>query len=104
MDSSTATNQLAFLVDQVKENPLGQAHLLTRLLSEQHLIYRNQSTKEMARMRGYAMAAMELTGIPDRALPYILEALESEFHPYLVAAAARSLRGMDRPHLTSLLI
>ena len=97
-DPSTSVDQVANFVDRIKENPKGQAHALIPLLSEQNPVYRDRSTGEMVRMRGYAMATLELTGLPEPALPYILESLESEFHPYLVAAAARSLRGMERPH------
>ena len=97
-DPSTSVDQVANFVDRIKENPKGQAHALIPLLSEQNPVYRDRSTGEMVRMRGYAMATLELTGLPEDAFPYILESLESEFHPYLVAAAARSLRGMERPH------
>ena len=98
MDRHTPVDQVAGWIDNIKQQPKGRGHLLTPLLSEQHPVYRDRSTGETARMRGYAMAALELTGTPQRAIPYILESLESEFHPYLVAAAARSLRGLERPH------
>ena len=98
MNNTTLVEQFVEFVDHVKENPQDQAHLLLPLLSEQNPVYRDRSTRELIRMRGYAMAAFELTGTPRRALPYVLEVLESEFHPYLVAAAACSLRGLERPH------
>jgi protein SCO1/2 len=45
-------------------------------------------------MRAYAMAACHDIGLPDQALPYVVEILETSFHPNLVAAAARAVRGM----------
>lgn len=97
-DHSTPVDRVAELIDRIKESPDDQAHALVPLLSEQHPVYRDRSAGEVIRMRGYTIAALELTGLPDHAVPYILEVLESGFHPYLVAAAARSLRGMERPH------
>lgn len=48
-------------------------------------------------MRAYAMAAFRDTGLPDQAVPYVVEILETSFHPNLVAAAARAVRGMAVP-------
>jgi len=48
-------------------------------------------------MRGYIMAAFEQAGLPDPAIPYVLEELESGRDAYLVAAAARAIRGLDGP-------
>lgn len=98
MDRSTSIDQVVDKIEKVKVRPQGQALLLTPLLSVRHPVYRDRTTGETVRIRGYAMAALELTGTPEHALPYILEVLESEFHPYLVAAAARSLRGLASPH------
>ncbi len=98
LDHSTPVDRIGEIVDRIKECPTDQAYALVHLLSERHPVYRERSSGEAIRMRGYAMAAFECTGLPNRALPYILEVLESDFHPYLVAAAARSLRGMERPH------
>ena len=44
-------------------------------------------------MRGYLLAAFEEAGLPEGALPYVLEELESGRNAYLVAAAARARRG-----------
>lgn len=66
---------------------------LLSLLPEQHPLYAERSTSEITRIRGFALAAFERTGLPDDALPYVLEELESGRDPYLVAAAARALRG-----------
>jgi protein SCO1/2 len=46
-------------------------------------------------MRGYLLAAFEGAGLPEEALPYVFEELESGRGAYLVAAAARALRGRE---------
>jgi hypothetical protein len=48
-----------------------------------------------SRMRGYLLAAFENAGLPEEALPYVFEELESGRDAYLVAAAAKALRGRD---------
>ena len=48
-------------------------------------------------MRAYAMAACHDIGLPDQAVPYVVEILKIFFHPNLVAAAARAVRGMAAP-------
>lgn len=98
LDQFTPAGQVAAFIDRVKQGPAGGAGSLLPLLSERHSVYRDRPAGEAVRLRGYAMAAFERTGLPDRALPYVLESLESDFHPYMAAAAARALRGMSRPH------
>ena len=66
---------------------------LLSMLPEQHPLYAGRSTSETTRLRGFILAAFARTGLPDAALPYALEELESGFDAYLVAAAARALRG-----------
>jgi protein SCO1 len=98
LDHATPGEVIAAFIDGIKGRPEGRAAELLPFLSERHPVYRDRLAGETVRIRGYAMAAFEQTGMPDRALPYVLESLESEFHPYLVAAAARALRGMRQPH------
>jgi protein SCO1/2 len=99
LDHTTPGEVIAAFIDRVKEEgSAAGATALLPFLSERHPVYRERSTGEAVRIRGYAMAALEHAGPPDRALPYLLESLESEFHPYLVAAAARALRGIRQPH------
>jgi protein SCO1 len=66
---------------------------LLPLLREQHPLYAGRSANETTRIRGYTLAALARTGVPEDALPYALEELQSGHDPYLVAAAARALRG-----------
>jgi protein SCO1/2 len=46
-------------------------------------------------MRGYLLAAFESAGLPEQALHYVFEELQSGRDAYLVAAAARALRGRE---------
>ena len=98
LDSSSSEDLFAGFVDSVKANAKSHRSSLVHLLRERHPVYSGRSTNSVNRMRGYAMAAFEHTGLPRTALPYVLESLESSFHPYTVAGAARAVRGMDRPH------
>ena len=69
------------------------AEALLTLLPEQHPLYAGRSTNEVARIRGWILAAFETAGLPEGALPYVLEELQSGRNAYLAAAAARALRG-----------
>jgi protein SCO1/2 len=92
----TAEEHIAALVDAVKEHPR-RRDCLVALLPEQISQYAGRSANATVRMRGYIIAAFGQVGLPAAALPYVLEELESGRDPYLVAAAATALRGLDRP-------
>jgi len=97
LDKSTTEVVFAEIIDQIREEGKVERHNLIRLLSERHPVYQGRSANEMFRMRGYIIASFEKIGLPESAMPYILEILESTFHPYLVAAAAKALRGTESP-------
>jgi len=92
----TAEEHVAALVDAVKENPR-RRDCLVALLPEQTSLYAGRSANATVRMRGYIIAAFGQVGLPAAALPYVLEELESGRDPYLVAAAATALRGLNGP-------
>ena len=96
VDQDTPEERIAELVDAVKLDPRHRDRLV-ELLPEQLSLYAGRSTNATVRMRGYITAAFEHVGLPDAALPYVLEELESGNDAYLVAAAASALRGLDRP-------
>lgn len=66
---------------------------LVSLLAEQSSVYAGRGTGETERLRGYILASFETTGLPASALPFVIEELEIGLNPYLVAAAARAVRG-----------
>ena len=92
----TPESQVADWVDHLKQSP-GGGHSLAKLLPERHPLYENRSTNEIIRIRGYVMAAFEETGLVDEAVPYILEELQNGRNAYLVAGAAKALRGVAEP-------
>ena len=92
----TPEEELAAFVDAARRTR-GGGDELARLLPEQHPLYCNRGANEIIRIRGYLLAAFEETGTPEAAVPYILEELESGGDAYLVAAAAKALRGLDEP-------
>jgi protein SCO1/2 len=95
LNAATTETQFAEWIDQTSVN---QNRLLADLLYERHPVYEGRSANVVLRMRGYAIARFEQIGLPNKALPYVLEALESSFDPYMVAAAAKALRGMKERH------
>lgn len=98
LDASTSEETFAAFVEAICAHPENQLKQLVALLARRHPIYQARTANEINKMRGYLMAAFEQTGLPQGALPYVLEALESAFHPYVVAGAAKALRGIAQPH------
>jgi protein SCO1 len=96
LDKHTPEETIAELADAVRQSP-ERRDLLVRLLPERISLYEGRSANATIRMRGYILAAFEQAGLPDSALPYVLEELENGRDAYLVAGAAKALRGLDIP-------
>jgi protein SCO1/2 len=96
LDKHIPEETFAELVDEVRQSP-ERRDALVQLLPERISLYDGRSANATIRMRGYILAAFEQTGLPDAALPYVLEELENGRDAYLVAGAARALRGLDTP-------
>jgi cytochrome oxidase Cu insertion factor (SCO1/SenC/PrrC family) len=97
LDQDTPEAQVAALVDEARRDPRdprGRDRLVA-LLAERSPLYAGRGANAVVRLRGYLIAAFEQLGLPDEALPYVLEELETGRDAYLVAAAARALRGRD---------
>jgi len=75
---------------------------LVKLLDEKNLIYAGRGTNQIIRAKGFIMASFMGLGLPGKALPFILEELENGKHPYLIAGAARALRGSETPLIQTL--
>jgi protein SCO1/2 len=71
---------------------------LVALLDERAAHFAGRTTADAERLRGLALAALEGTGMPVTAIPFVLEELESGRNPSNVAAAGRAVRGAG-PHL-----
>ena len=81
------------LVDALRRAPGGRERLAA-LLPENLPIHTNRSAAETSRLRGYLLAAFAETGLPDSAVPYVIESLETADVPYEIAGAALALRGL----------
>jgi cytochrome oxidase Cu insertion factor (SCO1/SenC/PrrC family) len=79
-------------VDRLRASP-DQRDAIAGLLAEQSPIYAGRSTGDAERLRGYLLASFETMGLPQSAVPFVIEELESGLNPYAVAAAAKAIRG-----------
>ena len=68
--------QFAALVDAIAADPARRGQL-AGLLREDHAIYAGRGTTAIARMRGWILLAMARAGVPDAALVFVLEELDS---------------------------
>jgi hypothetical protein len=66
---------------------------IVALLAEQSPLYGGRSTAEAERLRGYLLTSFGTAGLPGAALPFVIEELESGLNPFVVAAAAKAVRG-----------
>lgn len=96
VDQETTEESIAALVDAIRLDPRHRDSLV-ELLPERNSLYTGRSTNATIRIRGYIVAAFEQVGLPAEALPYVMEELENGRDAYLVAAAARAIRGLDEP-------
>jgi protein SCO1/2 len=96
LDRTPTGSDLGALVDRLRHQPDG-AEQLVALLPENLPIHEGRSAAETARLRGYLLAAFADTGLPDAALPYVIESLETGHVAYEVAGAAIGLRGLRTP-------
>jgi protein SCO1/2 len=79
-------------VDRLRCSP-DQRDAVVALLAEQSPVYAGRSTGDAERLRGYLLASFETMGLPAAAVPFVIEELENGLNPYVVAAAAKAIRG-----------
>lgn len=96
LNQDSSEESFAALVERVRHSPELRP-LLDPYLPQQAAMYRGRGTNATVRMRGWLFAAYEQVGLPDSALPWVLQELESGEQAYLVAGAAMALRGMPNP-------
>lgn len=96
-DSSTPERDIGALIDELRQS--SQADGLAALLPDNLRIYDGRSAAEMGRLRGYLLAAFADTGLPAKALPYVVESLETGYIASEVAGAAIGLRGLRTPSM-----
>ncbi len=71
----------------------GGIETLLPLLEHSSRVYAGRSANEADRIRGFILASFAGSDLSERALPYILEELETGRSPYSLAGAARALHG-----------
>ena len=105
LTTETPEDEIATAIDLVKQFPDYQGQLL-QYLPLQHPLYSGRSANEVIRLRGYMFESFGHSGLPEEALPFVLEVLESERNAYLVAGAAIALRGLTKaePEISSYLL
>ena len=90
--SDVAFAEVIAEIDRLRAAP-DRRDALAAMLAEQSPIYAGRSSNDAERLRGYILASFETTGLPTSALPVVIEELENGFNPYVLAAAAKAVRG-----------
>jgi protein SCO1 len=105
LTTQTPEDEIAAAIDFVKQFPVYN-RLLIQYFPLQHALYSSRSANEVIRIRGYMFESFGHCGLPDEALPFVLEVLESERSAYLVAGAAIALHGLSevKPEIASYLL
>lgn len=88
--------QFAARVDALAGDPVRSGELVA-LLREDHPAYDQLGTVATVRMRGWVLLALARGDLPEAALIFVLEELDTGTDAYLVAAAARALRSYRAP-------
>jgi protein SCO1/2 len=84
-------------VEQLSSDPSKHAQLLD-LLREDHELYDQRGASTIVLMRGWVMLTIARTSLPDAALPFLIEDLDTAVDAYLVGAAAAALRSYSQPN------
>lgn len=96
LKSKSSEDEIGNVIDLVRSGKLPRS-VLVGLLSERHSVYKERPNYQMIRIKGYAMASFANVGLPDSALNFVLDELQNGKHAYMVASAARALRGATQP-------
>jgi protein SCO1/2 len=87
-------DEIASFILAIREEPSRRDELLP-LLREEAGIYAGMGSGQAERLRGFILASFAHTGLPEAALPFVIEELETGSHPYAVAGAAHALRSEE---------
>lgn len=93
---NSTDEEIAKVLDSIRSGGLSSTFLV-ELLSERHAVYNERPAYQANRIKGYALASFAEAGMPDSAINFILDELQNGRNAYIVAAAARGLRGSKRP-------
>lgn len=92
---NSSEDEIGKLIDLARSGKLSK-NVLVELLSERHPVYKERPSYQITRIKGYAIASFAEAGLPDAALNFVLDELQNGKSAYLIAAAARGLRGAKR--------
>jgi len=93
---NSSVEQTGAAIDRVRAGEHSK-NVLVELLSERHPVYEERPGYQATLIKGYAMASFENVGLPGSALNFVLDELQNGKNAYMVAAAARGLRGAKSP-------
>ena len=96
VSAAAPESRFAALVEDLSRVPSSSDRLVD-LLREDHPSYAGRSGAAVVRMRGWVLDRLGRVGVPDPAIPFVYEELDTGTEPYLVAAAARAARAIERP-------
>lgn len=96
LGSDRSDQEIGNRIDLIRSGKLSK-RLLVDLMSERHSVYKERPNFQSTRIKGYAMASFFDVGLPGSALKFVLDELQNGKNAYMVAAAARGLRGAKRP-------
>ena len=91
INAGTSEDQFRSFVESLIGDPQQHRELI-KLLGEDHPIYDQRGTATVNRMRGWIILALARNDLPDAALPFVLEELDTSVDAYVVACAAFALR------------
>ena len=97
MNSPQTEKAFCSLVEELALDPVRQNELID-LLREDHPAYDQRGTATVARMRGWVVLTLTRAHLPEAALPFVLEELDTGVDAYLVATAAFALRSHPKPN------
>ena len=98
LSSSTSEQAFADYIDQTRTSGSAGQNKLLALLPENHPAYQGRANSSMVRLRSYALAALYEVGVDNNSFAYIIDVLENSGDAYSVAAAARNIRAIEKPH------
>ena len=96
LSGASSEAEFAAHVDALDADAARRTQLID-LLREDHPVYDQRGGATVSLMRGWVLVALARAPVPDEALPFVLEELDTGVDPYLVAAAARALRSYPHP-------
>ena len=94
---STPEKAFCSRVEELALDPAKQNELID-LLREDHPVYDQRGTATVSRMRGWVVLTLARAHLPEAAVPFVLEELDTGVDAYLVATAAFALRSHSTPN------